>query len=64
MAAPLRARAASLVSEALADPGLRAKLEAIGAEPGMLVGDAFGEFLARERDVWSRVIEASGAKAG
>jgi tripartite-type tricarboxylate transporter receptor subunit TctC len=64
MAAPLRARVAALVTEALADPGLRAKLAGTGAEPGTLVGEGFGEFLARERETWSRVIEASGARAG
>ncbi|SHK01650.1 Tripartite-type tricarboxylate transporter, receptor component TctC [Roseomonas rosea] len=64
MAPPLRMRVASLVTEALAEPGLQAKLEATGAEPGKLTGEAFGAFLARERDMWSRVIEASGARAG
>jgi len=52
------------VTEALADPALRAKLAGTGAEPGTLVGDAFMAFLARERATWSRVIEASGARAG
>lgn len=64
MAPALRGRLAALVSEALTDPGLRTKLAATGAEPGALVGDAFGAFLARERETWSRVIESSGARAG
>jgi len=64
LAPPLQMRVAGLVSKALADPELRAKLAAAGAEPGELTGEAFGTFLARERQMWSRVIEASGARAG
>ncbi|WP_043832541.1 Bug family tripartite tricarboxylate transporter substrate binding protein [Muricoccus aerilatus] len=64
MPAALRARVEGLVTEALSDAGLRAKLAATGAEPGALAGDAFGEFMARERATWTRVIRASGAQAG
>ncbi|WP_338663376.1 tripartite tricarboxylate transporter substrate binding protein [Pararoseomonas sp. SCSIO 73927] len=64
LAAPLRARIGGLVSEALGDPGLRAKLSTAGAEPAGMTGEAFGTFIARERDLWSRVVEASGARAG
>ena len=64
MPAPLRARVEGLVTEALSDPGLRAKLAAAGAEPGALAGEAFGAFMARERATWTRVIQASGAQAG
>lgn len=64
MAPALCGRLTALVSEALSDPGLRTKLASTGAEPGSLVGDAFGAFLARERETWSQVIESSGARAG
>ena len=64
MAAPLRARVEALVAEALGDAGLRARLAGTGAEPGTLSGEAFAAFLSRERETWTRVIEASGARAG
>ena len=64
MAPPLRARVEALVTEALRDAGLRAKLAAAGAEPGSLAGEGFAAFLGRERATWARVIEASGARAG
>ena len=59
----VQARAAELVRSALAEAGLRAKLASVGAEPGALFGPEFAAFLAKERETWGKVIEASGARA-
>ena len=47
----------------LTDPGIRAKLAAIGGEP--LPGSAaeFGRLIAEETDNWAKVVRAAGLKA-
>jgi tripartite-type tricarboxylate transporter receptor subunit TctC len=57
------ARIGAAVLEALAEPGLRARFAAAGAEPGALDPAGFAAFVAAERRKWARVVEASGARA-
>ena len=47
----------------LTDPGIRAKLAAIGGEP--LPGSAaeFGRLIAEETEKWAKVVRAAGLKA-
>jgi hypothetical protein len=47
----------------LTDPGIRAKLAAIGGEP--LPGSAaeFGRLIAEETDKWAKVVRAAALKA-
>jgi tripartite-type tricarboxylate transporter receptor subunit TctC len=61
--AALVARIAAAVRAALAEPGLRAKLAAAGAEPGAMDPDGFARFVAAERARWGKVVQASGAQA-
>jgi tripartite-type tricarboxylate transporter receptor subunit TctC len=42
-------------------PEIRKRFSELGAEPGNVMGDAFGTFLADEKTTWSKVIQASGA---
>lgn len=55
-------RVATDVGQALGDPGVRARLEALGAEvePGTPV--EFAALIAGERDRWAPVVRASGAR--
>ena len=59
----LVARIAAAVQAALAEPGLRAKLAASGAEPGTLDAEGFARYVAAERARWGKVVQASGARA-
>ena len=45
---------------ALADPALRARLESLGARPGVRPGAAFAAFLRREAETYGAVVRASG----
>jgi tripartite-type tricarboxylate transporter receptor subunit TctC len=42
-------------------PDIRKRFSELGAEPGHVVGDAFGKFLADETAKWAGIIQASGA---
>jgi tripartite-type tricarboxylate transporter receptor subunit TctC len=48
------------VMKALGDVDFARKLSDVGAEPGSLSGSAFGAFLARETEKWSKVVKDSG----
>jgi tripartite-type tricarboxylate transporter receptor subunit TctC len=47
----------------LADPGLKAKLLAIGVEPKPMTPDEFGRFTADEIDKWAKVVKFANIKA-
>lgn len=42
-------------------PDVRKRFAELGAEPGTVSGDAFGQFLAEETTKWGKIIQASGA---
>ena len=44
-------------------PDVRRRLTELGAEPGTISGEAFGNYLAEETAKWSRIIRTSGATA-
>jgi tripartite-type tricarboxylate transporter receptor subunit TctC len=49
-------------AKVLKDPDTAKKFAALGADPGVAVGDAFGAFLKAEAEKWGKVVRASGAK--
>jgi tripartite-type tricarboxylate transporter receptor subunit TctC len=51
------------INAALADPGMKARLAAIGGEP--LPGSAgeFGKLISEDTDKWAKVVRAAGIKA-
>ena len=50
------------VSRGLCDPGVRARLEALGAEVAASEPAEFAGLIAAERDRWAPVVRASGAR--
>jgi tripartite-type tricarboxylate transporter receptor subunit TctC len=50
------------VAKILQDPETTKKLADLGAEPGTLTGDAFGQFLRAESDKWGKVVKTAGVK--
>ena len=50
------------VSKVLQDPDVVKKLAEVGAEPGTLLGVAFGAFLRTEAEKWSKVVTTAGVK--
>jgi tripartite-type tricarboxylate transporter receptor subunit TctC len=50
------------VNAALADPGIKAKLAQLGAEPLVTTPKEFTDLVAAETDKWSKVVKFSGAK--
>lgn len=55
-------RASADASRALGDPGVRARLEALGAEIAASGPAEFAALVAAERDRWAPVVRASGAR--
>jgi tripartite-type tricarboxylate transporter receptor subunit TctC len=56
-------RLSNETSAALADPALKARLAALGADP-MVMGPAeFGKLIADETEKWAEVIKFAGIKA-
>jgi len=49
------------VDKALKNPDMAKKFAELGAEPGTLSGDAFGDFLKSETAKWGKVVKESGA---
>jgi len=47
------------VAAALADPGMKAKMANLGAEPMPMGPDAFGKLLADDTEKWAKVIRAA-----
>ncbi len=48
--------------QVLANPEVRSRMVAQGADPAFLGGDDFGRFLASETPRWARAVKASGAR--
>jgi tripartite-type tricarboxylate transporter receptor subunit TctC len=61
--APVLAKLRSELEAVLKMPDVRRRFSDLGAEPGAVLGDAFGQFLAEETTKWGKIIEASGATA-
>lgn len=59
--AAIIARLNAETHKALADKGLHERLLAMGNDPAPTTPEAFGAFIAREVEVWRRVVRASGA---
>lgn len=55
-------RVATDVAQALGDSGVRAKLEALGAEVATSTPAEFAALIAGERDRWAPIVRASGAR--
>jgi tripartite-type tricarboxylate transporter receptor subunit TctC len=58
---PVLQRLATELDVILKMPDIRKRFSELGAEPGNVMGDAFGMFLANETTKWAKVIQASGA---
>ena len=50
------------INAAIADPGMKARLAAIGGEPLPGSPAAFGRLIAEETEKWARVVRAAGIK--
>jgi tripartite-type tricarboxylate transporter receptor subunit TctC len=55
-------RVSTDVSRTLGEPGVRARLEALGAEVAASGPAEFAALIAAERDRWAPVVRASGAR--
>lgn len=67
MVAPAKTPSATLeklqgdVAAILISPDMKTRLADLGAEPGTVVGAAFGKFLAGDTAKWTKIIQISGA---
>ncbi|UPK37413.1 tripartite tricarboxylate transporter substrate binding protein [Bradyrhizobium sp. 186] len=59
--APALAKLRSELEVILKMPDVKKRLAELGAEPGTVFGEAFGQFLAEETTKWGKIIQASGA---
>jgi tripartite-type tricarboxylate transporter receptor subunit TctC len=59
--APVLAKLQGEVEAILKMPEVRQRFAELGAEPGMVSGEAFGKFLAEDTAKWTKIIQASGA---
>ena len=50
------------INAAIADPGMKARLAAIGGEPLPGAPAEFGKLIAEETDKWAKVVQAAGIK--
>jgi tripartite-type tricarboxylate transporter receptor subunit TctC len=50
------------INAAIADPGMKARLAAIGGEPLPGSSAEFGRLIAEETDKWAKVVRAAGIK--
>jgi tripartite-type tricarboxylate transporter receptor subunit TctC len=50
------------INNALADPDMKARLVAMGAEPMVMTPAEFGKFIATETEKWAKVIKFAGVK--
>jgi len=50
------------INAAIADPGMKARLAAIGGEPLPGSPEAFGKLISEETEKWGRVVRAAGIK--
>jgi len=60
--APILAKLQDEVDAILKLPDVQKRFTELGAEPGTIKGEAFGQFLAEETTKWTRIIRESGAK--
>jgi tripartite-type tricarboxylate transporter receptor subunit TctC len=51
------------INNALADPDMKARLVAMGAEPMMMTPAEFSKFIAAETEKWAKVIKFAGIKS-
>lgn len=58
---PALAKLSSELEVILKMPDLKKRLAELGAEPGTVVGDAFGQFMTDETTKWGKLVKASGA---
>jgi tripartite-type tricarboxylate transporter receptor subunit TctC len=58
--APVLKRLTTELDVILKLPDVRKRFSELGAEPGNVMGEAFGRFLASETATWAKVIQASG----
>jgi tripartite-type tricarboxylate transporter receptor subunit TctC len=61
--APVLAKLQADVEAILEMPDVQKRLTELGAEPGTIFGEAFGNYLAEETVKWSRIIRTSGLTA-
>jgi tripartite-type tricarboxylate transporter receptor subunit TctC len=50
------------INAAIADPGMKARLAAIGGEPLPGSSAEFGRLIAEETEKWAKVVRAAGLK--
>ncbi len=50
------------INAAIADPGMKARLAALGGEPLPGSPAAFGKLIAEETEKWAKVVKAAGIK--
>ena len=50
------------INAALADPTMKARLFALGAEPMPMTSASFGKFMSDETDKWAKVVKFAGIK--
>ena len=58
---PIRERLGGEILEALADPGIAARIREFGAEPAPLPAAAYDDFMRQQVAAWAPVVKASGA---
>ena len=51
------------INAAIADPGMKARLAAIGGEPLPGTPAEFGKLIAEETEKWAKVVRTAGLKA-
>ena len=50
------------INAAIADPGMKARLAALGGEPLPGSPAAFGKLVAEDTETWARVVKAAGIR--
>lgn len=58
---PALAKLSSELETILKMPDVKKRLAELGAEPGTVFGDAFGQFMTDETAKWGKLVKASGA---
>ena len=60
LAPDVRATLQKHLLDILADEGFKSDMERRGAQPGVLSGEAFGQFLSKEIDGWKAIVSEAG----
>ena len=58
---PALAKLSGEIELILKMPDVKKRLAELGAEPGAVVGEAFGQFMTDETAKWGKLVKASGA---